>query len=73
MMDFSNPTVMLSGGLISLIGLGIFIYGKRMDDIKSLGIGLGMMVFPMFVHSVLIMWAIAGICAAWLYFGPRSA
>ena len=73
MMDFSNPGVFLSGGLISLIGMGVFIYGKRMQDMKSLGVGLAMMIFPMFVHSMLVMWAIAGACAAGLYFGPRSA
>jgi len=73
MMDFSNPGVFLSAGLISLIGLGFFMYGKRMQDLRPLGIGLALMVFPMFVHSMLVMWAIAGVCVAGLYFGPRSA
>ncbi len=71
MMDMSNPGLMVSAGLISMIGLGIFMYGKRMQDIKSLGIGLGMMIFPMFVPSVLVMWAIAVACGVGLYFGPR--
>ncbi len=71
MMDMSNPGLMLSAGLISMIGLGVFIYGKRMQDIKSLGIGLGMMIFPMFVPSVLVMWVIAVACGVGLYFGPR--
>ena len=71
MMDMSNPGLMVSAGLISIIGLGVFMYGKRMQDIKSLGIGLGMMIFPMFVPSVLIMWVIAAACGAGLYFGPR--
>ena len=42
-----------------------------MEDIKSLGIGLGMMIFPIFVPSVLIMWVIAAACGAGLYYGPR--
>ncbi len=42
-----------------------------MQDIKSLGIGLGMMIFPIFVPSVLVMWAIAVACGAGLYYGPR--
>ncbi len=71
MMDMSNPGLMISAGLISMIGLGVFMYGKRMDDVKSLGIGLGMMIFPMFVPSVLIMWVIAVACGAGLYYGPR--
>jgi len=71
MMDMSNPGLMVSAGLISIIGLGVFMYGKRMEDIKSLGIGLGMMIFPMFVPSVLIMWVIAAACGVGLYIGPR--
>ncbi len=71
MMDMSNPGLMVSAGLISMIGLGVFMYGKRMEDIKSLGIGLGMMIFPMFVPSVLVMWVIAVACGVGLYFGPR--
>ncbi len=71
MMDMSNPGLMISAGLISMIGLGVFMYGKRMEDIKSLGIGLGMMIFPMFAPSILIMWVIAAACGAGLYYGPR--
>ncbi len=71
MMDMSNPGLMVSAGLISMIGLGVFMYGKRMEDIKSLGIGLGMMIFPIFVPSVLIMWVIAAACGVGLYLGPR--
>ncbi len=71
MMDMSNPGLMVSAGLISMIGLGVFMYGKRMQDVKSLGIGLGMMIFPMFVPSVLIMWVIAAACGVGLYIGPR--
>ncbi len=71
MMDMSNPGLMVSAGLISMIGLGVFMYGKRMEDIKSLGIGLGMMIFPLFVPSVLVMWVIAAACGAGLYYGPR--
>ena len=47
------------------------MYGKRMQDIKSLGIGLGMMIFPMFVPSVVVMWVIAVVCGVGLYFVPR--
>ncbi len=71
MMDMSNPGLMVSAGLISMVGLGVFMYGKRMEDIKSLGIGLGMMIFPIFVPSVIIMWVIAAACGVGLYYGPR--
>ncbi len=71
MMDMSNPGLMVSAGLISMVGLGVFMYGKRMEDIKSLGIGLGMMIFPIFVPSVIVMWVIAAACGVGLYYGPR--
>ncbi len=69
-MDFTNPGLLLSGLVISMVGLAIFVYGKRMEKAKSLGIGLVLMVFPMFVPSVLWMWLIAGACVAGLYVLP---
>ena len=64
---------LLSGAVISLVGLAIFLYGKRMEDIKSIGIGLAMMTYPIFIHSVLLMWLIAAICIAGMYLLPRNA
>ena len=72
MMDLSNPGVLLSAGVISMVGLGVFIHRKKMDDLKALGIGVLLMVFPMFVSSILLMWALAGACVAGLYLGPRG-
>ncbi len=69
-MDFTNPGLLLSGLVISMVGLAIFVYGKRMEKAKSLCIGLVMMVFPMFIPSVLWMWLIAGACVAGLYVLP---
>ncbi|MHC4305863.1 MAG: hypothetical protein ACYSW2_15500 [Planctomycetota bacterium] len=72
-MDFSNPGLLLSGLVISIVGLAIFVYGKKMEKYKSLAVGLAMMVFPMFVPSVLWMWLIAGACMAGLYLLPVDA
>ncbi len=72
-MDFMDPGPLLSGAVISMVGLAIFLYGKRMQKIESIGIGLAMMIFPVFVHSILWMWLIAVACVAGLYMLPRSA
>jgi hypothetical protein len=72
-MDFSNPVLLLSGLVISIVGLALFVHGKKMEKYKSLAIGLAMMVFPMFVPSVLWMWLIAGACVAGLYVLPVDA
>lgn len=71
-MDLSNPGVLMSGLVISMVGMGIFIYGKKMENMRSLGMGLALMIFPYFVHSVLLMWAIAAACVGGLYFWSRT-
>lgn len=71
-MDLMDPGPLLSGAVISIVGLAIFLYGKKLQKIKSLGIGLAMMTFPIFVHSILWMWLIAVGCIAGLYILPRS-
>lgn len=71
-MDFMDPGPLLSGMLISMIGLALFLYGKKMEKLPSLGVGLALMTFPMFVSSVLWMWLIAIGCVASLYILPRG-
>ena len=70
-MDFMDPGLMLLGGAISMVGLAVFLYGKKMESINSLGFGLAMMVFPMFIQSVLWMWLIGIACVAALYILSR--
>ena len=70
-MDFMNPGLLLSGGAISMVGLAVFLYGKKMESINSLGFGLAMMVFLMFITSILWMWLIAIACIAALFILSR--
>ncbi len=72
-MDFSDPSLMVSGLIISMIGLAIFVYGKKAQNIKGIAVGLVMMIFPMFVHSLVWMWLIGGACVAGLYLLPSEA
>ena len=71
-MNLTNPGLLLSGVLISMIGMAMFLYGKKMQSMGSLAFGVVMMIFPMLVHSVVWMWAIAGACMAGLYFTSRE-
>jgi hypothetical protein len=66
-MDFMDPGLLFAGGAVSMIGMGVFIYGKRMQHVASLGIGLSMMVYPMFVQSFLWILLIGAACIATLY------
>ena len=69
-MDFSDPGLLFCGFAISMIGLGLFIHGKKMQKLPSLVMGLAMMIFPLFVHSMLWMWVIAGACVAGVFLVP---
>ncbi len=69
-MDFSDPGLLFSGFIISMIGLAVFVHGKKMDKLQHLGIGLTMMVLPIFVHSLLWVWVIAGVCVASVFLLP---
>ncbi len=70
-MDLS-PGLLLSSLLIGTVGVGLFMYGKRQADLKFLGAGVFMAAFPYFVHSLLLMWVIAGACSAALFVANRS-
>lgn len=71
-MDLSNPGVLLSSLLIGAVGMGMFMYGKRMPEPKYIGIGLALCVFPIFVHSLILMWALTALCLAGAWALPRA-
>ncbi len=66
-MDLDHPGVFLSSMVIGLLGMAVFIYGKKSGDFKSLAIGALLCVFPYFVHSMLVMWLMtAGCVGGWV-------
>lgn len=66
-MDFSNPAAMLSSILIGLIGMGMFMYGKKQGHVPSLIGGAVLSLETFFVHSTLVMWLVAAACIGGLY------
>ncbi|MBX3359120.1 MAG: hypothetical protein KF745_11925 [Phycisphaeraceae bacterium] len=72
-MDLTNPAVLLSGLFIGTIGVGLFIHGKKSENIKTLITGIVMCVFPYFVGSVALLWLGAAACLGGLYAWSRYA
>ena len=61
-MDFGNPWSLFSSVIIGLIGMAFFIYGKKQTNLRCIGAGVVMCVFPYFVTSVAAMWLITAAC-----------
>ena len=65
LMDLSTSSL-LSGIVISCLGAGVFLYGKNVQRMPPLVIGLAMCLYPYFL-SVLIMWIVTVILLGALY------
>lgn len=50
-----NTANLLWGILLSSIGLGFFIYGKKQQRISALLCGAALMAFPYFVSSTVLL------------------
>jgi hypothetical protein len=72
-MEFDNPWALASSLLIGSLGMGLFIYGKKNESFKPIAAGVVLMVFPYFVHSVLLMWALTVVCVGGLWAAARGS
>ncbi len=70
-MDFSADWLMASF-LVSSIGLGLFLYGKKQARIPQLLAGLVMMIYPAFVASPAVMLAIGVALVGGVWFAVRA-
>ena len=66
-MDLGNPWTLISGLVIGLVGMVLFMYGKREQNLRALGAGVVLCVYPYFVASVVLMWVVFALVlgAAW--------
>jgi hypothetical protein len=66
-MDLS-PGYLVASMLVSTVGFGLFLYGKKQTRAPQLVTGLALMIYPVFVASVAWMVGIAAalIGALWL-------
>ena len=65
-MSFSLTNI-IGGILFGAIGFVAFVYGKKMEAYKTLGIGLALMIFPYFVGDTFIMYVIGGLLTVALF------
>ncbi len=69
-MDLSVDTL-LASLVVSSIGLGLFLYGKKQVRMPQLVVGLSMMVYPYFVTGAALMSGIAVVLLAGLIVAVR--
>lgn len=72
-MDLSNPWLLLSGVIIGLIGLVMFNHGRKEADLRSLGTGLVLLVYPYFISSLLVLWLVFAAIFGAIYAMDRMA
>ncbi|EIJ33915.1 hypothetical protein [Thiothrix nivea] len=63
-----DTTTLFWGLLFSSIGLGYFVYGKKQHSPIPLLCGIGLMVYPYFVSSNLLMVIVGSVLAVIPYF-----
>jgi len=69
-----SPATLVAGLLVSTVGFGLFLYGKRATRLPQLLTGLALMGFPLFVHGAVATLAIgAGLVAGLWAFVRFSA
>ena len=57
-MNFT-PGYLFASMIVSTIGFGLFLYGKKQERIPQFAAGLALAVFPIFVSGVALMIGIA--------------
>ena len=62
----------LAGLLVSTVGFGLFLYGKKQTRFPQLIAGIAMMVYPGFVASPIIMLAIGGALVGGVWVAARA-
>ncbi len=69
---FGSPALFISSSFIGLVGTALFLYGKKQPDLRCLFTGVGMCVYPFFIHSVILMWVLFAALSGGLYAMIRS-
>lgn len=70
MFDLS-PAALFAGMVVSSLGLGLYLFGKRNQRLAHLVSGLVLMGAPLAVHGALALWALCGVTVASLWLGTR--
>ncbi len=52
-------TLVVGGYIISIIGLGYFLYGKKASNFSALISGIAMMIYPYFIENITVLFVTA--------------
>lgn len=63
---------LFSSLVVSSVGFGLYLYGKKQARFPHLIVGIAMMGFPYFVPGPLAMFGVAGALGLGLFFAVRS-
>ncbi len=63
---------MFAGLLVSTVGMGLFLYGKKQTRLPQLLAGIVMMIYPGFVASPALIYAIGGTLCVGVWVAVRS-
>jgi hypothetical protein len=66
-----DGNVLIAGFLVSTIGFGFFMYGKKQSRAPQLVTGIALMVYPYFVWNVAWVLAIAPVLVGLMWLGIR--
>jgi len=69
-MDLS-PSSLFANIVVSTVGLGFFLYGKKQRRVPQLVTGVVLMVYPYFVNGAVPMLAIGAVIVAALWVAVR--
>lgn len=67
-----SASYLIANFAVSGVGFVLFSYGRKMNRVPQVVIGLVLMVFPYFVPSVLVMVGIAALLCGLLYLATRA-
>ncbi|MCB9914636.1 MAG: hypothetical protein H6828_05735 [Planctomycetes bacterium] len=67
-----DPSTLLAGLVVSSVGMGLFLYGKRQARPPQLVAGLSLLVFPGFLHGAGWVFALGGLVLGALWGALRA-
>ena len=71
-MDLSSPAALIASLMVGSIGLGLFLYGRKLQRMPQVAVGATLMVYPYFVTGVVPMLGIGGALLGGLWFTERG-
>jgi hypothetical protein len=68
---FPSLPILIIGSILSLLGMGIFMYGRRTARTRPLIGGSVLMIFPYFIKSPVLLVLVGAVTLAALYLFPE--